>query len=86
MLRDLHNYGDGINLYKKETIQYNGKEKKGAYGGYSATTAANSVNKVSSENNIEKINVDENSLYVSTTSYYLANPSGRSCPAVKKNF
>ncbi len=79
-------YADGINLYKKETIRYTGKEKKSGYGGYSTTTAANSINKVSSENKIEKISVDENALYVPTTTYYLGSPSGKYLLAVKKNF
>lgn len=75
-----------INLYKKETIQYNGKEKKGAYGGYSGTTAANSINKVSDEIDLKKIGVDENILYASSTLYYLRAPGGKYYAAVKKNF
>ena len=75
-----------INLYKKETIQYSGKEKKGAYGGYSGTTAANSINKVSDEIDLKKIRVDENILYASSTGYYLGAPGGNYYPAVKKNF
>lgn len=78
-------YCDGINLYKKETIRYNGKEKKSGYGGYSNTTAASSINKVSRENTIEKIGVDENTLYVSTTEYYLTTPTGKYVSPAKKN-
>jgi hypothetical protein len=85
-IQKMTHYADGINLYKKETIRYNGKEKKSGYGGYSTTTAANSINKVSSENKIEKISVDENALYVPTTTYYLGSPSGKYLLAVKKNF
>jgi hypothetical protein len=85
-IQTMSHYPNGINLCKKETIRYNGKEKKSGYGGYSNTTAANSINKVSSENTIEKINVDENTLYVSTTDYYLATPTGKYVLAVKKNF
>jgi hypothetical protein len=76
----------GVNLYKKETIQYNGKEKKGAYGGYSNTTAANSIDKVSDQNDLKKIDVDENTLYVSSTHYYLAGHNGNFLSAVNKNF
>lgn len=78
-------FGGSINLYRKEMIQYNGKEKKGAYGGYSTTTAANSIDKVSNENNIEKIGVDENILYASSTHYYFASPSGNFFSTTKKN-
>lgn len=85
-IQTMTHYGDGINLYKKETIRYNGKEKKSGYGGYSNTTAASSINKVSSENTIEKIGVDENTLYVSTSDYYLARSPGKYFLAVKRNF
>lgn len=76
----------GVNLYKKQIIKYNGKEKKGAYGGYSTTTAANSIDKVSNENNIEKIGVDENELYASSTYYYLAGQENIFVNANKKSF
>lgn len=79
-------YGGGINLYRKETLQYNGKEKKGAYGGYSTTTAANSIDKISNENNIEKIGVDENSLYASSTYYYISGPDNNFRITNKTNF
>jgi hypothetical protein len=79
-------YTGGVNLYKTEKIKYNGKEKKGAYGGYSATTAASSVDKVSNENDIKKIGVDENALYVLSRQYYLKDSSGKFFPASKKNF
>lgn len=79
-------YADGINLYKKPTIKYAGNEKKGAYGNYSNTTAANSLDKVSSGTKIENLQVDENALYVHTDNFYLRSPSGKFYPAVKKNF
>lgn len=82
----ISHYKEGINLFKKETIQYNGTEKKGAYGGYSNTTAANSIDKVSDENDMKKIGVDENVLYVSSSHYYLAGPDHHFLPAGKKNF
>ncbi len=86
MSNSVSHYKEAINLFKKETIQYNGTEKKGAYGGYSNTTAANSIDKVSDENDIKKIGVDENVLYVSSTHYYLAGPDHHFLPASKKKF
>jgi hypothetical protein len=76
----------GINLFKKQTIQYNGKEKKGAYGAYSSATAANSIDKVADNHAIEKIGVDENDLYATETRYYLAGASGSLITAGKKGF
>ena len=63
-IQTITHYPDGINLYKRETIRKTGREKKSGYGGYSNTSAASSINKVSSDNMIEKIGVDENTLYV----------------------
>jgi hypothetical protein len=77
---------NSANLYKKEKIEYNGKEKKGAYGGYSSTSAANSIDKISDENDLKKIAVDENTLYVSSSRFYLRGAAGKYYPAVKKNF
>ncbi len=77
---------DGVNLFKKETIQYNGRERKGAYGGYSKTAAANAIDKVPDENGIKRIGVDENTLYAISTHYYLSNVPGNLVPAVKRNF
>lgn len=75
-----------INLYKKEMIKFNGKEKKGAYGTYSATTAASSINTFSDENVNQKISVDENILYVTSTQYYLSDRLNNFFSANKKNF
>ncbi len=75
-----------INLSKKVTIRFNGKEKKGAYGTYSTTTAASSINTFSDENVNQKIPVDENTLYATTTIYYLSDRLNNFLPATKKNF
>lgn len=75
-----------INLSRKETIKFNGKEKKGAYGTYSTTTAASSINTFSDENVNQKISVDENTLYATTTLYYLSDRLNNFFPATKKNF
>lgn len=75
-----------INLSKKETIKFNGKEKKGAYGTYSSTTAASSINTFSDENVTQKISVDENTLYATSIQYYLSDRLNSFLPATKKNF
>ncbi len=75
-----------INLSKKEIIKFNGKEKKGAYGTYSTTTAASSINTVSDENVNQKISIDENTLYATTILYYLADRLNNFLPATRKNF
>lgn len=75
----------GPELYKAESIQYNGKEKRGAYGGYSSTTASSALNKVSDNNTVEKIGIDENQLYMVSVQYYLGKDS-KFYPATKKNF
>ena len=75
-----------INLAKKEIIKFNGKEKKGAYGTYSSTAAASSINTFSDENVNQKISVDENTLYATSTQYYLADRLNNFLMASKKNF
>ena len=75
-----------INLFQKEIIKFNGKEKKGAYGTYSSTTAASSINTFSDENVNQKISVDENTLYATSTQYYLSDRLNNFLPATKKNF
>ncbi len=75
-----------VNLLKNETIRFNGKEKKGAYGTYSSTTAASSINTISREDVNQKIPVDENTLYATSTQYYLSNALNNFLPATKKNF
>ena len=80
-----HN-GNAVNLYKKEMIRYSGSEKKGGYGAYSPATAANSLEKVSSGNNIENLRPDENALYVPQRTFYLFSQPGKFYAATKKNF
>lgn len=75
-----------INLSQKETIKFNGREKKGAYGTYSTTTAASSINTVSDENVNQKISIDENTLYATTILYYLSDRLNNFLPATRKNF
>ncbi|HEV8084354.1 MAG TPA: hypothetical protein VGP55_14200 [Chitinophagaceae bacterium] len=75
-----------INLSKKETIKFNGEEKKGAYGTYSSTTTASSINTISRENVNQKIPVDENTIYARSTQYYLSGRLNNFIPATKKSF
>ncbi len=82
----LVSHNNGVNLFKKETIEYTGKEKKGAYGGYSKTTAANAIDKVPDANDLKKIGVDENDIYVSSAHFFLRDRDGTFLPAVKRSF
>ncbi len=75
-----------INLSKKQMIEYNGTEKKGAYGTYSSTTAASSINTYSGETLNQKIAIDENTLYATSTQFYLSDKLYKFFPANKKNF
>lgn len=75
-----------INLFKKETIKFNGTEKKGAYGTYSATTGASSINTFSDDKTTQRIPVDENTLYATNTQFYLRQSSNNFVPVNKKNF
>ncbi|MDQ6843944.1 MAG: hypothetical protein M3Z92_06275 [Bacteroidota bacterium] len=74
------------NLGKKELIKYNGKEMKGAYGTYSSTTAASSINRYSDQNLNQKIPIDENTLYSMSTQYFLSDKSNKFLSVSKKNF
>ena len=76
----------GINLFKKEIIKFNGREKKGAYGTYSTTTAASSINTFSDDKTTQRIPVDENTLYATNTQFYLMQDANNFVPANKKNF
>lgn len=75
-----------VNLSKNDIIKFNGREKKGAYGTYSSTAAASSINTYSDENVNQRISVDENTLYATSTKYYLSDRLNHSLPATKKNF
>ena len=74
------------NLFLKTSLRYNGREKKGAYGGYSTTSASSSISEmyVSTGSGIGKLTPDENIMYVFDHSYYLSGKYGRFYPATKK--
>lgn len=75
----------GVNLFKKEVIKFNGREKKGAYGTYSTTTASSSINTFSDDKTTQRIPVDENTLYATNTQFYIAHNSGTFLITNKKN-
>ena len=75
-----------INLYKKQLIKFNGKEKKGAYGTYSGTSASSSIDTYSNETINEKIGIDENTLYATLRRYYISDRFNHFLSATKKNF
>lgn len=74
------------NLFVKTFLRYNGREKKGAYGGYSSTSASSSISEmyVSTGPGVGKLTPDENVIYVFDYSYYLSGKFGKFYPATKK--
>jgi len=76
------------NLFLKTSLRYNGREKKGAYGGYSGTSATTSITDmyVSVGAGVAKLTSDENIMYTFNHFYYLAGKYGSFYPANKKGF
>ncbi|HTM92475.1 MAG TPA: hypothetical protein VL095_08660 [Flavisolibacter sp.] len=74
------------NLFVKTFLRYNGREKKGAYGGYSSTSASSSISEMyaSTGPGVGKLTADENIIYVFDYSYYLSGKFGKFYPATKK--
>ena len=75
-----------FNLFLKKSLRYNGREKKGAYGSYSATSASTSISDMyaSGERSVNKLTTDENIMFVFENSYYLSGRYGKFYPASKK--
>jgi hypothetical protein len=75
-----------FNLFLKKSLRYNGREKKGAYGSYSATNASTSISEMyaSGEQSVNKLTTDENIRFVFENSYYLSGKYGKFYPATKK--
>jgi hypothetical protein len=76
------------NLFIKTSLHYNGSEKKGAYGGYSATSATTSVSQVNvnSGSGYNKLLSDENITYTFSHFYCISGKYGKFYPATKKGF
>jgi hypothetical protein len=74
------------NLFLKRLLQYNGTEKKGAYGSYSSTSAIRSYNHltVNEGSIVTKLTPDENMIYVFNDNYFFSDRFGRLYPATKK--
>lgn len=79
-------HADFYNLFLKTSLRYNGREKKGAYGGYSTTSASSSISEmyVPTGSGVGKLTPDENITYVFNHVYYLSGKYGRFYPATKK--
>ena len=75
----------GVNLYKRSLIKFTGKEKKGAYGVYSGTSASTSIDKVEGQYQQERIGVDANDVYAGITDFFLSENGRQYLPASKKN-
>jgi hypothetical protein len=78
----------GVNLARKGTIKYLATEKKGLYGTYSSSISAESRNEFSPEGSrvMQKLQVDENTVYRTQTRYFLSDEYNNFFPANKKNF
>ncbi len=82
----LTHYGK-TDLAAKKTLKYIGKEKKGAYGTYSAVASISSYDSFTADNQITNLLVaDENLIFKYVNSYLLVDAYRNSVPANKKNF
>ena len=80
-------HNGNVNLGVKNILKYIGKEKKGAYGTYSAVASITSYDGYTPDDQItEKMVMDENSIFQYITSYYLVDPFHNFMIANKKNF
>lgn len=70
-------------LVKRDLVQV-GSEKKGAYGGYSATSASSSLNSFSDGTLQRSIAVDENIFYRYKDRYFFCDRFGQLYPATRK--
>ena len=83
----LLSHNGNVNLGVRKVLKYIGKEKKGAYGTYSAVASITSYDSYSPDEQItEKMVMDENSIFKYITSYYLVDPFHNFVIANKKNF
>ena len=84
-LQQLTHYSN-CNLFLRRSLKYNGSEKKGAYGGYSTTTAVTSYSSlnVNVGSGYMKLLPDENALYIFQDDYYFSGKFNQFYPATKK--
>lgn len=86
-LQKITHYKDAPHLFFKQTIQFVGSEKKGAYGTYSAVTSNNSNSTYTNDNQITAyLSVDENQIYKERTEFYLSDNSNHFFSAKKSGF
>jgi hypothetical protein len=77
----------GVNLARKSAFVVDGREKKGGYGTYSATTAVESRSHiVDRDGRVLPLKVDENTLFRAKNLYFLSDAYHSFSPATKKNF
>ncbi len=76
-----------VNLAKKESISLVGKEKKGAYGTYSAVSSVNSERTFTTDEmpQVTWLNLDENAVYKKESKFLLMDRHRNSFTATKKN-
>ncbi len=85
-LEKLTHYSEG-NLVVSQTIKLIGREKKGAYGTYSATSSINSNTTFTSDDQIiNYLGVDENAIFRITEIFYISDKFNNFFNANKKNF
>ena len=77
-----------VNLLKKELLEYEGTEKKGAYGFYSKANSDVKTTNVYSDNGVKlnDLEIDQNRVYHLKNEYFLSDKNGEILPANKKTF
>lgn len=81
-------HAPSYNLFVKTSLQYNGSEKKGAYGTYSATSSTTSLSQVNVNfgSGYTTLLPDENIRYSFSYFYFVSGKYGNIYPATKKGF
>jgi hypothetical protein len=83
-LRKMSHFGFEPEIYLMQASKYITNEKKGAYGSYSLTSAANSNNTYTDNNqHTTYIAVDENMIFRKTYRFYLKDKNDKYIPSTK---
>ena len=77
-----------VNLLIKELLEFEGTEKKGAYGFYSKANSDVKTTNVYSDNGVKlnDLEIDQNRVYHLKNEYFLSGNNGEILPANKKTF
>ncbi len=86
-VKKLSHNAQAPNLFVKQSLKYTGYEKKGPYGTYSSTSAANSSANFSADDQITTfLAKDENIIYKMEKEYFISDGYNNLHPAKKPNF